>query len=96
MDTDNCQKEVQERLKETDPGSPSSKRRAVAVQMCRLLDSGKLDADLDNQEVNIDYLISRLDIRDGEDNPTLKEKWNTWVGEMDYLEGGGYNQYQIE
>jgi len=87
--------EALRKLKLEEPDANNSTQRAVATEMARLLESGRLDEDLEEQSADVDYLISRLEVREGEDNPTLKEKWNTWVGEMDYIHGGGYNRYQI-
>jgi len=83
------------KLKEEEPDANNSTRRAVATEMVRLLESGRLDEDLEEQSADVNYLISRLQVREGEDNPTLKTKWNTWVGGMDYIHEGGYNRYQI-
>ena len=87
--------EALDRLEQEEPDANSSTRRAVAKEMARLLESGRLDEDLEDQSADVEYLISRLELREGEDNPTLKEKWNTWIGEMDYINEGGYNRYQI-
>ena len=66
----------------------------VAREMCRLLDSGVLDDDLDRATFGVDYLIGRLDVRDGDDNPSLQEKWNNWLGQMNYLHDADYGDYQ--
>ena len=82
-------------LDQVEPNADPATRRAVAREMGRLLDSGKLDEDLENHSADVEYLISRLSVREGKDNPTLKVKWNTWVGQMDYIYDGGYNRHQI-
>jgi hypothetical protein len=87
--------EALEKLNEEEPDAEQSTRRAVATEMARLLESGNLSEDIEEQSIHIDYLISRLGVREGEDDPSLKEKWNTWIGEMDYIHEGGYNRYQI-
>lgn len=84
-----------QKLKLKEPEADESTQRAVARKMGQLLESGKLDGDLENQSVDVEYLISRLEVREGDDNPSLKIKWNTWVGQMDYIHQGGYNRYQI-
>lgn len=91
----NHKDEALEKLKKEEPDANDSTRRAVATEMARLLESGRLGEDVEEHSVDVDYLISRLGVREGEDNPTLKEKWNTWVGEMDYIHGGDYNRYQV-
>ncbi|KAA9396433.1 hypothetical protein Har1130_19365 [Haloarcula sp. CBA1130] len=87
--------EALRKLKKREPTANDSNRRAVANEMAHLLESGSLSEDLEDQSVDVDYLISRLEVREGEDNPSLKEKWNTWVGAMHYIHEGGYNRYQI-
>jgi len=63
--------------------------------MCRLLRSGQLEKDAPEQDIGIEYLNSRLQIREGEDSPALKTKWNYWIGQMDYLNVDDYSQYKI-
>lgn len=91
----NCEQKALKKLEEEEPNGEPAIRRAVAREMCRLLDSGILEKDVDDQTVDIEYLISRLEIREGEDNPSLKEKWNSWVGQMGYLFSGDYDRFQV-
>jgi hypothetical protein len=90
-----CVERAQERLSEEEPDASVRVRNSVAREMCRLLERGKLEQDLDRNDVGLEYLISRFDVRDGADNPELKTKWNTWIGEMHFIEEGGYNRHQI-
>ena len=89
------EEEALRKLKEEEPTANDSNRRAIAKEMARLLESGKLSEDLEDQSADVDCLISKLEVREGEDHPTLKEKWNTWVGGMNFIHEGGYNRYQI-
>lgn len=95
MTIENCTEKARQQLEEAKPNASPKSRQAIAEQMCQLLDSGILERDLDEQSPDIAYLISRLEIREGEDDPTLKMKWNSWVGHMNYLEEGDYNRFQI-
>ncbi len=91
---ENCVERTRARLEDEEPGSTSRQRQVVAREMCRLLESRILDSDLDRDTVDIDYLVGRLDVRDGDDNPSLQEKWNNWLGQMNYLYDGDYARYQ--
>lgn len=63
--------------------------------MCSLLHAGKLDEGLEDQDVGLEYLLDRLDVRDGDDNPSLKTKWNSLTGHMAYLHDTEYDQFQV-
>lgn len=95
MGVDECRPKAESRLKELEPQKPIQVRKAVAREMCRLLDSGLLEeADIDDP--TLEYLLGRLDVRDGEDDPNLRTKWNTWVGEMDYFEDNDFRRFQVD
>lgn len=93
MTSKGCLEEANQKLKQSTDASDTT-RKAVAREMCRLLESGKLEEDIDQESLDLDYLISRLDKRDGEDNPTLSTKWNYWLGGMEYFENG-YDRYKV-
>lgn len=76
-----CVGEARQRLSEQEPEASARLRNWIAREICRLVEREKLDEDLGRDDVALEYLISRLDVRDGADNPDLKTKWNTWIGE---------------
>lgn len=87
--------EALQKLNQEEPSAGNATRRAVAEEMARLLESGRLDEDLEEQSADVEYLVTRLQVREGEDNPPLAEKWNSWIGEMEYIHEGRYNRHQI-
>jgi len=88
-----CEQKAREALKE-EADAPVGMRKAVAKEMCRLLRSGKVDDYVEEHESGVDYLISRLEVREGDDNPDLKTKWNHWIGQMEFFDGG-FEQYKV-
>jgi hypothetical protein len=92
-----CIERAEKMLEEEENNASSRSRRAVAKEVCRLLDSGKLEEDLDDQVVDLEYLVSRLEVRDGDDNPSMVEKWNYWLGMMTSFSENkmDYTIYQI-
>ncbi|MFP8890630.1 hypothetical protein ACLI4U_12750 [Natrialbaceae archaeon A-CW2] len=90
-----CEEKAYQLLKEKEPNADATICRSVAREMCRLLDSGTLENDLERETVNIEYLVSRLEMREGDDNPSLKTKWNYWVGQKNSFFDGDYDRYQV-
>lgn len=95
-DMTDCVKEAESRLAKEEPDSTPGERQVVAREMCRLLDSGILEEDLDRETVDIEYLIGRLEVREGDDNPTLEMKWDHWLGMMESFEASDYTDYQTQ
>jgi hypothetical protein len=89
------QSEVKQALEEAEPGALDWQINLVAEQMTRLLDSGKL-RELENTENTVDYVVSRLEVREGDDNPDIITKWNYWVGEMEYFNDGMFERYKVD
>jgi len=90
----NCEENARAYLEGEMNSSPQD-RRKVAREMCRLLESGILEKHIDAQPIDLEYLVSRLDIRDGNDNPNLKTKWNYWLGQMSFMFSDKYNRYKV-
>lgn len=95
MTTKDRKQQIRQRLEEEEPNASPKVRQAVAREMNRLLESDLLEEDLEDQSVDVEYLISRLEVREGDDNPSLKIKWNHWIGEMDAFFAGEYSGYKI-
>ncbi|NLV09998.1 hypothetical protein GOC74_08650 [Halomicrobium mukohataei] len=93
MISEECLEEANQKLKQS-TDAPDRTRKAVAREMCRLLESGQLKEDIDRESPDLDYLLSRLEIREGKDNPTLDMKWNHWLGQIDFFENG-YDRYKV-
>jgi len=88
--------QVRKRLAETDPGAPEKYQLKVAQSMCGIIESGTIETEIDPDTTELDYLISRLSVRDGDDDPSLRTKWNYWLGQMSYFSEEDYERYKVE
>lgn len=97
MDKGTCEEIALTQLEEEEPDADPHVQQAVAEKMCQLLDSGKLEDDIDEDTyaglVNIEYLLSRLEVRRGDAD--LRTKWNYWIEQMCYFAGDEYDRYKI-
>lgn len=98
MDEETCTQVARTRLEKVEPDADRDVRQAVAEEMCRLLNSRKLENDIDENTYagpfDVEYLLSRLEVRG--DDADLPTKWNYWVGQMCYFAGDDYEQYKID
>ena len=98
MDGETCEQAAQTQLEKKEPDADPHVQQAVAEEMCRLLDSGKLEDDIDEDTYagpfDIEYLLSRLEVRGGDAD--LRTKWNYWIGQMCYFAGNDYERYKID